>query len=182
MNEDQIQIVASTHGFSADAVRHLAHALLAGRGTMAQFSHPELGGSGQWMRGGMIMIGDMFNHGLKARVEALCNDLAQRLRADPAALGAAAVPPFPTAAGWWPAELGQPAAVGGQNDLAYAYFPAQGRLAIRYGDSLIIYDTAGHTISGFSQQQQPGLQGLYFSSQRGMIAVVALPVVASRTA
>jgi uncharacterized repeat protein (TIGR03803 family) len=27
----------------------------------AQFSHPEFGGSGQWMRGGMIMVSDMFN-------------------------------------------------------------------------------------------------------------------------
>jgi hypothetical protein len=38
---------------------------------MAQFSHPEFGGSGQWMRGGMSMIGDMFNSGLKSRVDSL---------------------------------------------------------------------------------------------------------------
>jgi hypothetical protein len=45
---------------------------------MAQFRHPEFGGTGQWMRCGMIMIGEMFNNTLKARVEALCNDIAQR--------------------------------------------------------------------------------------------------------
>ena len=112
---------------------------------MAQFSHPEFGGTGQWMRGGMIMIGDMFNNALKARVEALCNDVAQLLFIS-SATGSAAFPPFTMAtAGWWPAELGQPAAVGGQNELSYAYFPDKHRLAIRHGDTRSIYDTAGHT-------------------------------------
>jgi hypothetical protein len=32
--------------------------MLAGRSGMAQFSHPEFGGSGQWMAGGAIMISD----------------------------------------------------------------------------------------------------------------------------
>jgi hypothetical protein len=38
---------------------------------MAQFNHPEFAGSGQWMQGGMLMLGDMFNHALKGRVDAL---------------------------------------------------------------------------------------------------------------
>jgi hypothetical protein len=41
---------------------------------MAQVSHSEFGGSGQWMAGGAIMISDMFNHALKARVDAVCNE------------------------------------------------------------------------------------------------------------
>ena len=117
--------------------QHLYHAMLVGKGTMAQFSHPEFGGTGQWMRGGMIMIGDMFNHALKARVEALCHDVAQRLLSDPSAMRSAAFPPFTMAtAGWWPAELGQPAAVGGQNELSYPYFPDKHRLAIRHSDTI----------------------------------------------
>jgi hypothetical protein len=36
---------------------------------------------GQWSQGGMIMIGDMLNQGLKYRVDALCNELAGILRA-----------------------------------------------------------------------------------------------------
>ena len=52
-------------------------AVHAGGGTMAQFSIPELGGSGQWMRGGMTMVGNMFDNALKARVDALCSELAQ---------------------------------------------------------------------------------------------------------
>lgn len=49
---------------------------------MAQFDHPELGGKGQWMQGGMVMVGDMFNHALKAKVTELCTALALLLPAD----------------------------------------------------------------------------------------------------
>ena len=48
-----------------DAVATLLRAVLDAAACMAQFSHPELGGMGQWSQGGMIMIGDMFNNGLK---------------------------------------------------------------------------------------------------------------------
>jgi hypothetical protein len=43
---------------------------------MAQFSHPEFGGSGQWMRSGMIMVSDMFNNLLKGRIDALCREFS----------------------------------------------------------------------------------------------------------
>lgn len=75
-----VESVANRHGFSIDATSQLLTALAAGGGWQAQFSHPELGGMGQWSSGGMIMIGDMFNNGLKYRVDALCNDLATVLR------------------------------------------------------------------------------------------------------
>lgn len=51
-------------------------ALEQGGGTIAQFSHPEAGGNGQWMLGGMTIVGDMFNDRLKATVNALCSDLS----------------------------------------------------------------------------------------------------------
>src|SRR5271155_1234873 len=50
---------------------------------MALFNHAELGGSGQWMRGGMTMVGDMFNYGLKAKVDGLCSELSQLLAQQP---------------------------------------------------------------------------------------------------
>ncbi len=78
-----IKDIAQRHGISVDAALTLLRALVAGHGTMAQFSHPELGGMGQWNQGGMIMVGDMFNHGLKARVDALCIELASLLRNQP---------------------------------------------------------------------------------------------------
>ena len=75
--------VATRHGVSLDVALTLLGALAQGNGRQAQFNHPELGGMGQWSRGGMVMIGDMFNQGLKHRVDALCNELTDFLRSQP---------------------------------------------------------------------------------------------------
>ena len=72
-----IDDIAARHGFSGDAGRAAYAALQAGGFSQAQFSHPELGGMGQWMSGGMMMIGDMFNDNLKWRVGALLTELSQ---------------------------------------------------------------------------------------------------------
>ena len=53
-----------------------------GNGTMAQFSHPEFGGSGQWMSGGMTMVSDLFNYQLKNTVNNLCSELSNHLAAN----------------------------------------------------------------------------------------------------
>ena len=75
--------LAQRHGVSSDAVLTLLRAVAAGNGTGAQFSHPELGGMGQWSQGGMIMVGDMFNNALKHRVDVLCSELAALVRSEP---------------------------------------------------------------------------------------------------
>ena len=113
---DNIADFAERHGFSPDAVRAAAEALRRGGGGMAQFNHPELGGMGQWAAGGMIMIGDMFNNGLKARVDALCRDLA----ASPGPVSAAAEQQPNQTSHWWPGDLGTPSATGAQNDITLA--------------------------------------------------------------
>jgi hypothetical protein len=74
---------AKRHGVSLDGALVLLDALARGNGRQAQFNHPDLGGMGQWSQGGMIMIGDMFNQGLKYHVDALCNELAGILRVQP---------------------------------------------------------------------------------------------------
>jgi Short C-terminal domain len=71
-----INDLAQRHGFSSDAVASMLESVVNGNGAMAQFSHPEFGGSGQWMRGGMIMVSDMFNNSLKGRIDGLCNELS----------------------------------------------------------------------------------------------------------
>jgi hypothetical protein len=53
----------------------LLQAVVNGNGTMAQLGNWELGGNGQWMQGGMTMVGDMFNYGLKAKV---CTEVFRR--------------------------------------------------------------------------------------------------------
>jgi hypothetical protein len=71
-----VEELAHRYGVSSDAVTTLFHAVTKGNGTMAQFSHPELGGPGQWSQGGMTMVGDMFNNALKAKVDGICSELS----------------------------------------------------------------------------------------------------------
>jgi hypothetical protein len=176
-----VQDLSRRYGVSVDAVSCLLTAVSAGGGTMAQFSHPELGGGGQWMQGGMTMVGDMFNTGLQNTVSGLCGELSSLLRSqDPF------VPqPAPGGGGWsgsssgawWPSALGQPSSSGGQNDARYACFPETRRLAVERGGKITVYDTLDHSIGGVQQQQGVGHGDLSFTSQRGTFSVASLPVV-----
>lgn len=74
--QQAINDLAQRHGFSPSAVLNMLEAVINGHGSMAQFNHPEFGGSGQWMQGGMTMLSDMFNNYLKGRVDGLCYDLS----------------------------------------------------------------------------------------------------------
>jgi hypothetical protein len=71
-----INNLAQRYNFSPDAVFSMLQSVINGNGSMAQFNHPEFGGSGQWMKGGMIMLGDMFNNYLKNSVGGLCEELS----------------------------------------------------------------------------------------------------------
>jgi len=172
--ENAIGDIAQRYGLSREAVLAMLFAVHAGGGTMAQFSIPELGGSGQWMRGGMTMVGNMFDNALKARVDALCGDLAELLTTTtvfPASTGAGSG--F-TSANWWPAELGVPSATGAQNDARYAIFPGTRRLAIQINGVTKVFDTGEHNIGGVQQQQGGGYGSVNFTSQLGTFAVSAL--------
>ena len=187
--------IAARHGVSVEAALIVLDSLARGHGAQAQFNHPDLGGMGQWSQGGMIMVGDMFNSSLKARVDALCNDLADLLRSQPATEAGAArfasqtqsqgagggVSLFaPGASGqWWPSELGAPVSTGAQNNMRYAWFPDLRRLAIEEGGDVRVYDSGEHQISGFSQQQGGG-RSLTFSSQFGVGRLSDLSPVSPR--
>lgn len=185
---EAIAQIASRHGVSSEAAEHLLIALIGGQGTQAQFNHPDLGGMGQWSMGGMTMVGDMFNTALKARVDAICNDVAQLMQQS----SPLHVPPTTssqtqsqgdgvslfvsggTPGNWWPGDLGHAASTGAQNQMRYAWFPDTARLAIDSGDGHVrIYDTAGHNIGGFSQQQS-GDQSLSLTSQYGLVKLADL--------
>src|SRR6201986_5531376 len=77
--QQQINDLAARYGISSATVLTMLEAVMNGGGSMAQLYHPELGGGGQWMRGGMTMVGDMFNHGLQALVSNLCSELSNLL-------------------------------------------------------------------------------------------------------
>lgn len=195
-----VQNVSQRYGVSTDAVMHMLFALQNGNGSMAQFSHPEFGGSGQWMSGGMTMVSDLFNTNLKNLVNNVCSELsnglanhqttpfsgsfqsqsqngmsAQSQAAGQIGSANSLFVPDPSAQ-WWPRELGTPSAIGSQNTVRYAYFADSRRLAVTTGGAPWVYDTLDHRIGGFGQQQGGG-QSITFTSQYGTVNLSTLPVV-----
>lgn len=168
-----VEDIAKRFHLTTASALHMLLAVHRGGGTMAQFNCLEFG-SGQWMRGGMTMVGDMFDHALKAKVNSLCSELSAAL----AEGGLFEVLPEDRApsGNWWPPELGNPTSSGGQNSLRYAVFAKARRLAIDRAGKITVYDTGDHLIGGVSQQQG-GDTSLTFSSQHGAIASSGLPVV-----
>jgi Short C-terminal domain len=169
--QNLVNRISAKYNLSYNAVVHMLIAVNNGNGSMAQFNCPELGGGGQWMLGGMTMVGDMFNNGLKMTVDNLCTELSNAL---------ASMQIFEViktgsyASGWYPSELGIPSSSGSQNNIRYAVFPQTRRLAIEFNGAVTIYDTLDHNIGGVSQQQG-GDTSLSFSSQYGTILVNSLP-------
>lgn len=195
-----VQNLAQRHDLSTDGVTHMLFAIQNGNGSMAQFNHPEFGGCGQWMRGGMTMVSDLFNNQLKYRVDSICNDIANELgkhQATPFSgsfqsqtqngvnsqtqagggmgSGNNLFAPDPEA-NWWPQEFGVPNALGAQNQVRYANFSQSHRLAVKTGSDVWVYDTKDHHVSGFSQQQGSG-GSITFTSQYGTVDLSTLPVI-----
>jgi len=173
--QNLVNDLSSRYNLSQDAVVYMIGAVNNGGGTMAQFNCPELGGSGQWMRGGMTMVGDMFNNGLKNTVDNLCTEISNAL----ATTTIFPIIPAGTKGSnqWWPTNLGVPFSSGAQNNIRYAVFPH--RLAVELNGETTVYDTLDHNIGGVSQQQG-GDSSLTFSSQYGTIAIATLPVVSGK--
>jgi hypothetical protein len=195
-----VQDLSQRYGVSTDAVTHMLQAVYNGNGSMAQFSHPEFGGSGQWMSGGMTMVSDLFNTNLKNLVNNLCSEISSSLanhqttpfsgsfqsQSQNGSYGQSQAAgqigsanslfvPDPTG-NWWPQDLGIPSAIGSQNNTRYAYFANSHRLAVTTGGQPWIYDTLDHQIGGFGQQQGGG-QSITFTSQYGTVNLSTLPVV-----
>jgi hypothetical protein len=181
-DDDLVERMAKKHSVSPAAVQVVLAALRSGGGQMAQFSHADFGGMSQWSPG-MSMVGDMFNTQLKTKLDALCSDIASHLDSSEMAGGA----PVATdqvsyrsterSAGWWPAGLGRPGAVGAQNDLRYAVFPETHRLVVDDQGAITVYDTGSHRIFGVAQAQSSD-QTLSFTSQDGLVRIADLPKVA----
>ncbi|WP_165734892.1 SHOCT domain-containing protein [Pseudoalteromonas sp. C8] len=176
VGENLVNGIASRYNLSHDAVIHMLVSVNNGGCSMAQFNCPELGGSGQWMRGGMTMVGDMFNNGLKSTVDNLCNELANILSNNQI------FPVIPAGSPgsnqWWPGNLGSPFSSGAQNNIRYAIFP--NRLAVELNGQVSVYDTLDHNIGGVSQQQGNNTS-LTFNSQWGTINVNTLPLISGQT-
>lgn len=173
--------VANRYRISVNAVTDLTQALMRSNGTMAQFNIPELGGGGQWMQGGMTMVGDMFNNQLKSTVDGLCYELSNLINQ-----GAIQYKPLPKiqnqngsqsgfSSNWW-GDLGFPNSTGSQNNTSYAIFSNIGRLAIQENGKVTVFDTLDHQIGG-TGQQQGGSYSVSFTSQYGDVNLNSLPIV-----
>lgn len=180
-NEGQqvIDDIAKKYNLKSQSVEDMANALVKGNGTMAQFNIAELGGSGQWMKGGMTMVGDMFNNSLKSTVDMLCTELAQLIsrrvifEESSQSSGGGNIN---TPGGSWPSVFGSPTSSGSQNNFKYAYFAPVRRLVIEEDGRQMIYDTKHHHISGVSQQQGSG-RSYQFTSQDGPVDLSDLTLI-----
>lgn len=173
--QNLINDIANRYGLSNQSATNMLISVNNGGGSMAQFSIPELG-SGQWMNGGMTMVGDLFDYNLKNTVNNLCGELSSILQHHQV------FQPLPKGAGggsgnnWWPGDLGSPSSSGSQNNIRYAFFPQSRRLAVQRDGSVSLFDTLDHNISGVSQQQG-GDSSLTFSSQYGTVSSLSLPLI-----
>lgn len=187
---DDLAVLARETGFSTAAVDAMRRAIARGGGRMAQFDHPEFGGPGQWMRGGMLMLGVPDDRRLHQRVDALCEALAATAdgvrdrhvdrwpasRPWPSQSSGPDRPAPDTGGAWWPASLGDPDASGGQDGSGYAWFAASRRLAVQAGGRVTVHDTGEHRLVGVSQTQG-GAEAMVFTGDRGPIDVARLPIV-----
>ena len=73
---------------------------------------------------------------------------------------------------WWPEELGNPSALGSQNDVHYVYFRDARRLLLRHGREITTYDTGDHDITGVAQASDA--RHARFSSPRGEVDLASL--------
>lgn len=177
-----IEETAQKHGLEFQTVEALLDAIVKGHGTMAQFNIPELGGAGQWMKGGMTMVGDMFNHEVKVKVEQVASELSDLVstrviytseeNASSYQSDSEDVKPGHA----WPTVFGNPTASGSQNNFKYAYFGPKHRLVVEEDGKRSIYDTKHHHILGISQQQGNG-HSYRFTSQDGDIDLSELTLI-----
>jgi hypothetical protein len=202
--QQKLAELTQKYQLSEPAIMVLLQALIKGNGKMAQFNHPELGGVGQWLPGGMTMISDISNSYLKMVIDNLCSELAilikdnyfnpikgDELLTNPGSNqqqqqsqgnidnSQAAKANLFNLGPWWPTELGTPTISGSQNHLLYAYFADKQRLVLKNQEEIYVYDTLHHHISGVSQQQGSSSQLLIFTSQAGTFAVADLPPISS---
>lgn len=202
--QQKLTELTQKYQLSEHAIMVLLQALIKGNGKMAQFNHPELGGIGQWLPGGMTMISDISNSHLKMVIDNLCGELViliknnyfNPIKADEGLINQGSNQQQQQSQNninknetveanlfnlgtWWPTELGTPTLSGDQNNLLYAYFANKQRLVLKNQAEIYVYDTLHHHISGVSQQQSSSGQLLIFTSQVGTFAVSDLPQIAA---
>jgi hypothetical protein len=176
---DLVDRLAKKHSVSPAAVQVVLAALRSGGGRMAQFSHADFGGMSQWSPG-MSMVGDMFNTQLKAKLDALCSDIAAHLDTAESAGGVrpegdeVSYRSWTRSEDWWPAGLGRPGRRAERSPLrGLPRDPSAGdrrsryRLGIRHRIA---------SVFGVAQAQSAD-RTLTFTSQDGLVRIADLSKV-----
>ena len=76
--QDLVKDIQDQHGISYTSAFEIAEAVQEGNGATAHFSTAEFGIC-QWEIGGRTTVGDMFDSGMQAKVDAICNQVASQL-------------------------------------------------------------------------------------------------------
>lgn len=158
--EKLIQDIAAKHNVSEQTVATLLDGLKASGGSQVQFNISELGGMGQWQPG-MVMVGDMFNNSLKAKVQRLCEDIASAARSMPREQ--------PTSFTSGITGSGSATFKGSQNSSHYAYYASEKRLMIEHDGKRTFYDTTGYPLTGVQQSQSGHEKRLSFTYPGGTV-------------
>ena len=159
------QKIAEKYGVSQSTVDDILAGLRRTHGKQVQFSSEELGGMGQWSNG-MTQIGRMGDADLKAKVNALCAELAEQAIGEPDSKTPDTATPHKSETA--KREPHGVSSAGSQNGVRYAYYADKHRLEIERDGATKTYDTAGQDITGVAQSQGTGEpQTLRFSTTDG---------------
>ncbi len=155
----EIKSLSKKYGFSEETIETLLNGLIQSGGNQVQFNIYELGGMGQW-QSGMVMIGDMFNNGLKNSVNNLCYELVELSRKQPEEKSKSKAGKTK--------EEDVITFKGSQNEDGYQYFAAKNRLEIlKNGKVKAKYDTTGFELTGAQQQQNNASKDFTFQDKNG---------------
>lgn len=173
-----IKALAAQYSVSEETVQILLVGLKQSGGYQVQFNIPELGGMGQW-QGGMVMVGDMFNYSLKAKVAELCSalvpivqELIQEEQTERSAADQTASLKQKSAK-----TRSSPSFSGSQNGAKYTYYAAEDLLEIEENGKVETYNTKGYALSGVQQAQDNAGRTLSFSYPGGAVKVKDLKKV-----
>ena len=111
--------LAIKYGLSLETINYLLQAIMYGKGTQAQFNLPELGGEGQWTKGGMTVVEDAYNNSLKNMIDSVCSELAHMLIVDENFEESVLEEKkeFFGSGTWWPSEYVSPTSSGSQDNI-----------------------------------------------------------------
>jgi hypothetical protein len=152
-------VMAEAFAVSEESIAILAGALLRGKGDIARFNIPELGGQGIWKKGQGAVIGNGFDDNLNQQATELCEAIQEALYSeanrstlevqgvtDTSDMMPVSIQPDGKEVSWWPKAFGKADIQGETDTLRYAYFSEHHRLIVQTNQRTRFFDTTGFHI------------------------------------